>query len=272
MTGMYQNANYFSCIAAFTMSATITLFFCDKSSNTIFRVFWLFISVLSAKCVIDSGSRIGLGQIVLLLFFIPFLFEAKRQRISYLKVLVAFFILFVLFAIVAKRYNFLALERFTLFENSNSGFSRSATWRDVYSVFSEKPLLGWGYGKVSYNVFINYDYHYHWGMHSSYFVTLCEMGLIGTVLVFLFFAKYYNESYIRFKNNKSKINIKDRMVILSLFFTSILILINAYSESFLFSVGNPMAICFWLPFILLHRFVLNIAEESTSQTESVKTE
>ena len=43
-----------------------------------------------------------------------------------------------------------------------------------------------------------------------------------------------------------------RFILKTMLLCTFISLINGYSESFLFSVGNPMAICFWMPFIFLH--------------------
>lgn len=255
MTGVYMNPNFLSCVALFSAISSIAMFHIlkGKKRRWIFLIFFF----ASTLCVIGSGSRMGIICIALVIYLDVFL-SAPSYNLKYIFVQFIKLLIITVFVIyILRHYNIVALER--LFSENQSvtgatGITRGDAWSDVLKIFSEKPLLGWGYASVGYNVFRVADDTFNWGMHSSYFIILCEMGIIGSLLFLSFFIDYFYKIYCRYKKIPNKTYVQ-RCFVKYLFLCCFIMLINAYSESFLFSLGNPMAICFWLPFIMLYCYL-----------------
>ena len=248
MTGVYQNANFLSCIASFAFASSLGFFLYHKS--ILKKILYSICSAMNCYCIIQSGSRMGLVLVIFTLICAILISQKQRDLIAAIKIILGIIFLVMLFYYIARHMNLVAIERFELFSESGDAMTRGDTWEDVYKIFMKKPILGWGYAQVGYNVFVSYDSTYNWGMHSSYFVILCEMGLVGSLLFLFYFIGYFIDifnglRYHMYTNSQ-------RFILKTMLLCTFISLINGYSESFLFSVGNPMAICFWMPFIFLH--------------------
>ena len=264
LAGVYANANQLSCIAAATIIFALCMFFLKK--GRLIRWLYLGIVIVSSYCVFETSSRTGAVCTVLIILFMPFVGVEASSQTRFKQVamiMMGFIILFLLL----KFFEAPGLQR--LFDSttndSSTGFTRSETWRDVYEIFAEKPLFGWGYGQVSYQVFVNQTSAYNWGIHSSFFVILCEMGIFGSLLFVAFFTSYF----LCIKNRiKSKsLTITERTFVKFLLLACFIMLVNAYSESYLFSVGNPMALGFWIPFVMLNVFLNKKKIEDNKETK-----
>ncbi len=252
MTGVYMNANFLSCIAVFSFVASFGLIFIRHSR--IKKIIYFIFSVSAARCIIGSGSRMGIVCLICAVYIIPIVIGENSKKYNILKKLCFIIIITFIAKYILEHTEILALERLFLVSSSNNGsvgLTRGDTWIDVWNIFREKPLIGWGYAAVGYNVFINRSSTYNWGMHSSYFVILCEMGIVGSVLFLCFFAKHFIGVISKAKKIKNYILSEQYSFIKLLIICCLVMLLNAYSESFLFSVGNPMAVCFWVPFVMV---------------------
>jgi len=264
LAGVYANANQLSSIAIATIIFALCMFFLKK--GRLIRWLYLGIVIVSSYCVFETSSRTGAVCTVLIILFMPFVGVEASSQTRFKQVamiMMGFIILFLLL----KFFEAPGLQR--LFDSttndSSTGFTRSETWRDVYEIFAEKPLFGWGYGQVSYQVFVNQTSAYNWGIHSSFFVILCEMGIFGSLLFVAFFTSYF----LCIKNRiKSKsLTITERTFVKFLLLACFIMLVNAYSESYLFSVGNPMALGFWIPFVMLNVFLNKKKIEDNKETK-----
>lgn len=259
MTGVYPNPNFLSCIALFSTIASFTMFYLIETKRRWLYMGFFFAAIL---CSVGSGSRMGIVCIIIIIYSIP-LISAKRHTLKKIAMQLLVMILITIFIIyIFSHFEISAIDRL-LYEGTdtlgNTGVFRSDVWSDVFTIFKEKPVFGWGYAIVGYKTFVVQDTLYNWGMHSSYFVILCEMGLVGSILFLAFFVTLERKIYKGYKTIKRK-TYKQKCFVKFLALCCFIMLLNAYSESFLFSVGNPMSICFWLPFILLFCYVrkLNI--------------
>lgn len=255
MSGVYTNPNFLSCIAVFSTASSLTLFHLLQNEKRRWMYFSFFLA--SLVCVVGSGSRMGIGCLFIIVYMSPILsakaYDFKHLFFQIIKIL----IITVIIVYILNRFDIIAIDRLLSDASSTSGatgLTRGDAWEDVYNIFSAKPIFGWGYATVGYNVFQVMDSTYNWGMHSSYFIILCEMGLVGSFLFLCFFISYIYRVYIRYKLTKNK-TYSQKCFVKFLFLCCLVMLINAYSESFLFSVGNPMAVCFWLPFTMLYCYV-----------------
>lgn len=250
MTGAYQNANFLSCIAAYALASSMG--FCLYHTKRVLKILYMVFGIIDLICIAQSGSRIGLAIAVIAMVCFVFMSRNQMDLNAILKILAGCILLVFVLYYVVTHFDLVALERFELFSQDGGGLTRGSTWEDVYRIFSEKPILGWGYAQVGYNVFVNRDPNYRWGMHSSFFVILCEMGIVGASLFTFYFISYFKRIVFGLRNCIGVYNDSCLYLLRAMLLSSILLLINGYAESFLFSVGNPMAICFWLPFIFAH--------------------
>ena len=253
MTGFYMNANFLSCIALFTLTMSLSLFCYNK--NLFLKIFWLAIMALSFYCIIMSGSRTGFFALLALLFMIPILLQKKISIKGVILLVLGYVVIVSAVVYVLDNYNISAVERILLFKNSGGTFSRGEAWKDVLNIFYEKPIFGWGYGGISYKVFVEANNDYMWGVHSSYFMILCEMGIFGSTFFLLFFIGYFGNIFKNYHGAKNKMSFNQTLFVRFTILNSFIILINAYSESFLFSLGNPMSICFWCPLIFIFNYL-----------------
>ena len=265
-SGIYANPNQLSCIAVFTFIASAGLFFAlkGKARRLLYGVF----ALLAAYCVLQTGSRMGAASLLLIIFIIPFILgkdntvQTRIKQIS-LILFVGAIVLFIL-----DRFEIVGLQRllgtFDSNVESSLGASRGDTWSDVYNIFSKKPLLGWGYGQVNYKVFEAKDTTYNWGIHSSYFSIICEMGIVGSLLFLGFFLSYF--SCVRKLYKKANLPDTSTQLFKFLVLICFAMFLNAYSESYLFSMGNPMSVGFWLPFIMLYALPKKYIEAGSDST------
>ncbi|MCD7791351.1 MAG: O-antigen ligase family protein [Bacteroides thetaiotaomicron] len=212
----------------------------------------------------------GFVCLVVIIYLVPIMTMTGDSLYRTLKILAALTVVTVVGVYILNHYEILAFER--LFENLGttngaSGLTRGDTWSDVWKIFKAKPVLGWGYSSVGYNVFVNVSDEYNWGMHSSYFVILCEMGIIGSALFFLFFFFNFKDAYTDYRFSRGQISDEKSGFSRLLVLCCVILLLNAYSEAYLFSVGNPMAICFWMPFIMLGQYNEFMANECETVLE-----
>lgn len=268
--GVYSNPNFTSTMAVFVTVSSFNFFFLLKGH--IRRWLYLLLLGCGVYCVILTESRAGVGCIAVFFLCLPFVyggFENFKLRFGQFFTLL---IVLIVSWIIVRNFEIPAVSRLLSsvtdgeFAASSLGFTRGETWGDVIEIFQQKPLFGWGYGHVGYKTFEVMDYTYNWGMHSSYFVLLCETGIFGTILVISFFGKYFKDAVAIWK--KSALEEKENRFVRFLFLTCFILLVNAYAESFLFSVGNPNSISFWLPFVLVYNYVsLAYKEKQISSAE-----
>lgn len=254
LAGVYANANQLSSIGMFGIISSLCVFFIRKGCKR--RWLYLFFAGCAAYCVLATGSRMGAVCTGLAFFVIPVIISKGKTVNDYLKLILLLLFIGAVALFVLDRFEIVGLQRLFSISDSNVesslGLTRGDTWGDVYKIFSEKPLFGWGYAQVSYKIFAVADTTYNWGVHSSYFVILLEMGIFGSLLFAAFFVSYF--LFIRGQYKAAKPGYEEALFIKFQLLICVVMLINAYSESFLFSLGNPMSPCFWLPFILLSCF------------------
>ena len=254
LAGVYANANQLSCISLFCAIMSLCYFLVNKGKPI--RGIYLLFLCASTYCTLKTASRMGTCCIILISFLIPFITNKNKSVQSRLKQLFSIVMIVCVVLFVVNKFEIAGIDR--LFQNSNDNdklliFTRGETWNDVYNIWHQKPLLGWGYGQVSYHVFELKDTTYNWGVHSSYFAILCEMGIVGSLLFLSFFISY--GLYIAKQLKAALLNESEKLFVRFLILICIIMLINAYSESYLFSLGNPMAACFWVPFIALNCYL-----------------
>lgn len=267
MTGVYTNANFISCVAVFCLTGSLGLLFSE--SKIYLKIIWGVFAAAGAYCALMSGSRIGLFLLLLVLVSIPVLRQERPTAQAMVTAFVGLVAIILLMRYVASHMDIVALDRFDSFGSKGNGINRGETWSDVLPIFEQRPVFGWGYSAMGYHTFVNNDTSYNWGMHSSIFGLLCEMGIMGTIMFAGFFVSYARGSLKSYQDNRLAMSYRDKVLMRYLVLAVICMFGNSYAESFLFSVGNPMAICFWLPFVMIRQYVIRCKPVATFEARSV---
>ena len=247
--GVYDNANMLASISSFSLASSLWLCIVEERKKVLYYVMF----VCSAGAALLSGSRAGVICSALVILAIPFIVITGKTIKEQVKRLGLIGGALCTIYVVANYFDLSALSRLLSYGSDSVGITRADAWNDVASIWADKPVFGWGYGAVGYKVFIQNDTLYNWGVHSSYFVMLIEMGIFGSILAALFFTLYFLQNYNLFK--RQALSSKQIVFTKILLLMCIVMLVDAYAESFLFSVGNPMSLCFWLPFVMAERYL-----------------
>lgn len=244
-SGIYSNKNFLANLSANALVLSIIYY----EKNKIYATSFIAINTL---ILIATGSRTAV--IILSIFYICIFIKKIYSNIAKKKIFSLMFVL-ITFSLVFLNSNLdkiPALERLTNIQTENldgsQGFSRSIIWEEAIPIILEKPLLGWGYSSVGYYTFINNTTIYPlWGIHNSYLLIIMELGFIGFLCFILFLFFIFKNIYIILNNNKIDMYFKYSLI--GVFFVG---LVSCFSESFIFSLGNPMSLIFWISIIGLY--------------------
>lgn len=245
--GVFSNPNALSCITLFILILSVWLY--KRTKNIIHLLF----TIMNIIILIGTGSRAGLIILAICFILYPLVFNSKKGIGNWkVLLLLAFFV--VVGWLVINNINIDAFQRL-----KTQGITRDE-WLAGYSIFKQKPFFGWGYGLGSY--YINYDYAnaFGWGMHNSYLLLIAETGMWGGTmfLLFLLVTGYRIVMSYKFLQGDNKVFVN--VCLLILFSLSV----NAISEAFLFSVGNPMSILFWFTLLLVNRYIKIVGQNNIS--------
>lgn len=250
--GSYGNPNL---LTSLSLSATVaSLWFLARPKKNKFLAYVFLISNIIV--IIGTGSRIGLIGLIFIILGALFIFSDTKSVLQKMKLIAVIIIVGIVFFIMFKHLEIPALERILSEKtiDNSTGISRGETWQNGLVILLEKPLFGWGFGSANYYTFISDKLgNYSWGVHNSYIAILIENGLVGTIFYILFAI-----IMIKDVNKKMKLinlSIKEKRFIKILILLCAVLLINGVSETFLFSVGNPMAIPFWYSLLALNVYL-----------------
>lgn len=244
--GIYDNKNFLANLSANALFFSIIFF--EKNR-------WLsFILIgINSLLLIATGSRTAVIILMILWCYILFkliYYNLFKKNIMTL-FLIVLFIITVFFTVDFDRIP--AFERLTNVSSENfdgsQGFSRSNIWEDAIPIILEKPILGWGYSAVGYYTFIDNNTIYpSWGIHNSYLLIFMELGFIGFTFFVIFLLNIFKslKHVWKFKNTNRHFVYS----IIGIFFVGI---INFASESYIFSIGNPMSLIWWISILALDR-------------------
>lgn len=215
----FSNPNYLSFFLGFSI---VFILYNDNSHK--YRELLLLLGLTS---ILFTGSR------SILLIILPIvLFYYFKKKIRY------FIGIFICFLLVGVIYydQFLEISRLSNISEDTSVIERREIRLVVQNIFSDKPVLGVGYGNFI-NVFTNYvprsvlflDEREQIVTHNDFFRVLSELGLVGLALFVFFILKNIN---IGFSLKKER-----------LFLLSLIMIVLSYSlthnnlNSFLFWVS-----------------------------------
>ncbi len=248
--GFTTNANTLGVYSNITIWASY--YFLKKNNKAFPQFCFLLIMVLSIYTALESGSKMAFILAIVNLIVIFFI-QVKSSLARGVVIICA--LMFVILLLSGSLYflNITALNRLM----EEGGTTRGDLWEEGLAVWRKFKYVGCGY-KTSgrYNIAEK-------GMefHNSYLTLLIEVGLIGTALIALGVIGEINNII---KMLFDKLRRFEFDLSMAAFFIFVSMMVNAWSESFLFSMGSTEAFCFWMIFVWLMVYTKNIEKENES--------
>ncbi len=201
-----NNPNTFGYVVA--MGAIISFYFSYIKSK---KLYYIFIPVL-LMCSVFSSSRKSIGAIIFGIFLIILFSKSKKHRYIHLFLLGIFAIgvLILLFAdeklyrIIGWRFEAM-LEYFT---KSKVNVDTSLSMREYFIgfaqfLFKEKPIYGQGFANFAILLSTESQINAETYAHNNYWEILADLGLIGFVVYYWFYAVILIKLIIHLFQNKN---------------------------------------------------------------------
>ena len=239
--GIYDNRNM--TVSVLGSIYTILCFCLVKSKR---KVLLLTVTGVTVYLIFLTHSRVAIVIAIVVTAFVYIIYSAKTDFKRSIRVL-----LFILFALVfipflGERFNIVSINRVlgSYTGVAETGLMRTSLWKLGLELFKQKPLFGWGNNVVYYNTFVLKIPG--WGVHNSYLIMLIEGGIAGFLCYMGFFISAFRKCWSDYKICK-KMSGEQKIRDLVMFCAAmcLILFINGFSESFLFSAGNLMALPFW---------------------------
>jgi len=239
--GIFENPNT---LGAFSVIAMPTLFagFIEskkhKKKNLLFFIATLVILILS-----DSRSGIFCAFLATGFYICTVI---KNKTVYIIGALVLFFILFVASQFIGEKTFSRDIENKLRVNSINTAGGRTEAWGVAKKCIKARPWLGHGYGTED-SLFLFYDiaFEEHAGVyiHNSYLGVLATNGIVGFLLILRVLGSIISSCAFLYKN-RNKLGPTKSATMLSV---SIVIglLVHAFVESWMFSVGSLISIIFW---------------------------
>lgn len=212
---IYNIATY----AAFLlMNVFLILYLIIKEDNKYFRIFEIFVLIISILSTIATGNRasfLGLFAAIGFLLFAYLLFsENKKIRIATISVLILM-VIFPIFLLSVRNTEFIKksgpLYNLTVVASDPSITGRFLSWEMAFKAFLESPLSAWGLqnfripaDKYYDPSFMEYEYGGIWfeNVHNKILDVLIEGGVFG----FLFYLSIFIICfYLLWKKRQNKL-------------------------------------------------------------------
>lgn len=181
----YQSVAYYLAVL-FCMSSYYALAFKDSTKKIIWFLLILCLPIQAVTCCM-SGGRGGLVLFCVYLVVMAYVM-LKFIKVSKVKILLGSIIGVVLFSYVANRFNLwdsAGFQRSSGLLNDNDRFE---LWKPIWRYIENNSYLGYGlggdyftFGFYTHNIFIDF---------------LLETGIIGTIILIVFFFKVYKNIFI----------------------------------------------------------------------------
>jgi len=145
------------------------------------------------------------------------------------------------------------LTRLSFKDDTLMGGGRFEMWPLAIDAIKESPLLGHGFGTEEFWLdeagisMEEFEIHQGKYMHNSYLGLTYQLGIVGTVILFVPLFIMAAERFTRLLQRK--------LTLQQAGYTGVLIvgLVACFSESWIYSVGNAFAFPFWTAVMLLIR-------------------
>lgn len=152
------------------------------------------IVAVNTYALLLTSSRTGfltLGAIIFSLIVIPQSGKQMDIKGTVSKILIVILVLAATVLVVKKYLPQVNLDRLLIWSGYEGGSGRDIRWDRAMSLFLERPLFGWGWGGYSTGV---------GAIHNTYLTSLCDVGIVGTVLLIAPIIVLWIES-IKYKNS-----------------------------------------------------------------------
>lgn len=234
-TGIFKSPNTVGVIISILMPLAFWSYLCEHKKSAFY-----FIALFSI-CLFISKSRAGiLATAIASGYFLFSYYRAHRTTIlTWLVVFAGSAFLY------AELFGYSLFKNYFKWETLGVGGGRLEAWPEVIRLIKLRPWLGFGFGTEDH-LFLHFDLVFmnHAGAyaHNSYLGLASQLGMAGVLLFFvpLFFI-FFQRAY-----QLHKIPSEKSFALLLAVNASILGgLINAFFESWLYTVGSAFALPFW---------------------------
>ena len=174
--GIGTDPNNMAVFYLFAISISLWLIIYEKKNIWINSLIFL----INTFALGLTGSRGGIITFLAIILCFMILTDTSREKLKN----VLFKILLFAFIIMVIYWGFFLIlpeeifERILTFDSYDSGSNRDILWRNTWSLFTEYPFFGAGWGSYyGYNGFFN-------AVHNTYLAMLSDVGVIGFLLFF----------------------------------------------------------------------------------------
>jgi len=234
-TGIFKSPNTVGVIISLLMPLAFWSYLCDQKKKGLYCI------ILFAISLFISKSRGGiLATAIACGYFLFSYYRAHRATI------LTWIVMFVGCALLyAELFGSSFFKEYFKWETLSVGGGRLEAWPEVIRLIKLRPWLGFGFGTEDH-LFLHFDIVFmnHAGAyaHNSYLGLASQLGLAGVLLFFvpLFFI-FFRRAYQLPKMPPDK----SFALLLALNASILGGLINAFFESWLYTVGSAFALPFW---------------------------
>ncbi len=204
-----------------------------------------FFLIASVVLVIMSGSRTGFIMVLINIIIAVFL----QARTTIAKILTVIAIVTVVVLLFTGNLRFLKIQALDRILETGGG-SRGELWDYGLNVWKRFPIFGCGYRQSKvYNLLpgnVGYDFH------NSYLSLLIEVGIWGAMVMLVAIVPVI---YSSFNQCLKELKLSKNSGFAVVAFMALSLMVCAWSESFLFSVGSTEAFAFWMLFVWLMSYL-----------------
>ena len=241
--GILTNANTLGVYANISLICSIYCYYKVQLSTKRFKYLFLLTSILSIVLTVLSQSRGAFaGMFVIIMAFLFIIVKSKAAR--WIFVIVSIALLIILFRVDFSNSSISVLKRF-----SESGFNRGEMWDNGIKAFLSHPIFGCGF-QMSY-LYNEVEAGFFMILHNSYLSFLADCGIWGIALFGIPFILSF--AYFAYNIFTKKIKVTSELVFMLLILVALLI--SAYSESYLLSLGSTEGFLFWCVYVWVMAYI-----------------
>ncbi|MDD6275670.1 MAG: O-antigen ligase family protein [Clostridia bacterium] len=234
--GSYFSDENKNIVAFWVMSALVISFYKAYFKNS--KICWL-LSAYFLFFVVIGGSRKAILMSAIGVFAMVIMaYRKKRYVLRILLFVVLAAVLFIIIMTNEDAYNTIGRRIFSMYNQYTSDgviYDNSIYLREYYmavakELFEQSPILGKGLGSFSHHLYYNYNSASTYS-HNNYWQILSELGIVGIILYYWFYAFCLIKSAKRFFAEKNDTAIL-ALTFFLLFFIGEYAMITIFSKQF----------------------------------------